>query len=91
MSVFGRVTVSDLAASVRQIVNLLQRPMWANPSTGAVRLVDVVTSVVNLQQLQYVSGVAAPVAGLTLAYDALVINPMRTTWALNVRSRITDT
>ena len=48
MAVFGHVTLKDIALAVRQIVNLLQRPIWMNASTGAVRSVDTVATVTTI-------------------------------------------
>lgn len=91
MAYFGRFTVADLAVSLKNILNQIQRPLWADPSSGAVRSVTSVTTVTALTQQNYVSAIVAPSAGLALAYDAMVIQPMKIAYGLNVRSRITDT
>jgi len=90
MAHFGRFTVADLAVSLKHILNLIQRPLWADPSSGAVRSVTAVTTVSTLTTQQYMSASAVPSAGLALAYDATVLNAMKNSYALNVRSRITD-
>jgi hypothetical protein len=91
MSAFGKFTLSDVAIAVKNILGMLQRPLWADPISGAVRQVAAVTTVTSLTTQVYVSAAAAPSAGLATAYDAMVINPMRMSYALNVRSRIKDT
>lgn len=90
MANFGKFTLVDMALSLREILNLVQSPMWSDPSTGAIRSVASVTTVSTLTTQQYMSAVAAPSAGLALAYDAAVINAMDISYALNVRSRILD-
>jgi predicted anti-sigma-YlaC factor YlaD len=90
MAAFGKFTLADIPVALKNIVSMLQRPLWADPSSGAVRSVTLVTTVSTLTVQQYMSAFAAPSAGYALAYDAAVINPMRISYALNVRSRIKD-
>lgn len=90
MANFGKFTVAELAVSIKNIINLMQRPLWMDPSSGAVRSVSNLVTLSTLTTQQYMSAVAAPSAGLALAYDATVLNAMKNSYALNVRSRIKD-
>jgi len=91
MAHFGRFTVADLAVSLKNILGLIQRPLWADPSSGAVRSVSNVVTLSTLTSQQYMAANVAPSAGNALVYDATVLNAMRISYAVNVRSRIKDT
>ena len=84
MSFFKEIKISDFAVALKNIINLLQRPLWINPTTGNIRLVETLTTVTTVSTvttLTQVGGVAA--------IDAMINAPLEISWQMNVRNRIT--
>lgn len=95
MAYFGSITIKDIIVHLKQIINVLNRPSWQNPTSGAIRLVDTLTTCSTVTTLTNTVGIcpstAAPgaaAAGLAV-WDAMTTIPMRSEWALNVRRNIT--
>ena len=84
MSYFKDLTI-DVSIALKNIVNLLNRPIWVNPVTGSVRL-DTVAAVTTVTTCSSVTNAAA-LGGLA-PNEMLYQTPMRSCWALSVRSRI---
>jgi len=90
MSAFGKVTLGDIGLQLRNILILVARPLWMNPATGGVRLVDTVTTVTTVSTVTAVTSVTSltQINGIT-ASDAMIVVPLRSQYFQNVRPRIT--
>ncbi len=76
--------IKDMAASLRNIFNVLVRPLWVNPSTARVR-VDVEAG--TLTTVSTVTSVSQ--VGAFDAKQGILTSLDRTNWAENVRRCIT--
>ena len=83
MSYFKKFTLSDIGLFLKNIINQLQRPIWMNASTGAVRSVDTVTTVTTAASVTNVGTIGSIVQTIPL-----LDLPMRAAWAASVRARI---
>jgi hypothetical protein len=92
-------TIKDVFAALKQILNVLTRPLWMNETTGAIRQIDniaagaITASIAASQTLATVTTVSTVTTltqiGGIAAYDSLLIIPMRQNWQLSVRNKIT--
>lgn len=82
--------LGDIAIAVRSLLAAIVRPMWTNPSTGAVRTEigsGVVTTVTTVTTCSTVTTLSQ-LGGMAIK-DVMVDHLMRSSWALNIRPRIT--
>lgn len=82
----------SIIAYLKNVLSAINRPLWMNVSTGAIRTVDTVSTVASIT-----AGTITTVSTLTsmtqiggiAAYESMLIIPMRNNWANLVRPRIT--
>lgn len=81
------VDLEDVYAALQLIANLLKRPLYMDPATGATRVSGTATvTFASNQDIRTVTGLTN-VGGFSAA--ALWSDSMRSNWAVNVRGRIT--
>ena len=96
--------ISDINLAFKQIINLLNRPIWLNPANGCLKIdpatvvasvtgVTTVTTVTTVSTVTSVTGVTNlktfGANGMADGEFNLCQTLDRIDWALNVRSRIT--
>lgn len=86
--------IEDICGFLRQIVNMLSRPVWINPSTGVLRTEG--TSTVSIAATQTLNAVTTVATVTTMtqiggipAVDSMLYLPTRQLWATAIRTRIT--
>jgi hypothetical protein len=103
MSYIGSGFLSDIALSLKQLLNAVVRPIWIDPTTGRpninnITLVGTVTTVTGVTGVTTVTTVAdvtrinnvGPAAGTQQsALYVQLYDISRQNWSLTVRARIT--
>jgi K+-transporting ATPase A subunit len=80
-----RATITDVYMGLKYMINLIQRAIWLNQS-GQVRCSidgtnNTVISSGTVTTVNQFSGIAN--------YESSIIEPLKMTWALNIRGRVT--
>lgn len=87
------ITIEDVYAALKVMINLLSRPMWVEPGTGRVRVSDevVATHAVTLTGTTLTSGTLTTLTQLGgfPTKDTLLNHEKKIAWSLGVRNRIT--
>jgi len=87
---------NNIVTYLKNVLNAINRPLWMNATTGAIRTVDTVTTVASITAVTTVASITAvttvtsmtQVGGIA-AYESMLIIPMRNNWANLIRPRIT--
>ena len=79
--------ITEVFAALKQIFNILSRPLWMNPTNGRVR-VDIENSASIATTISSGTVTTLTQIGGIVAFDSLMMMPMKETWALCVRRNI---
>jgi hypothetical protein len=98
MAFFKEITIGDVAVFLKNIINLLQRPIWTNPATGNISTVDTVTGATTFQtvntltkigELEVINPEDETITGVGAeAKDAMLFVALGNVWRFSVKNKI---
>ena len=93
MAYIGKITIQNIHLAFKQLLNILQRPSWQDPTTKGIKSVTTVTGVTAVTTVTTVATVTT-VTGITnigavSAYGNLIFQTQRNNWANSIRIKIT--
>ena len=91
------VSLLDVYLALKTIINLLERPIWTYPVTGALRtilqtsagVVDTLSAVTTVTDVTRLNNFGATSGTAQNALYTLVFSTEKINWALNIRAKIT--
>jgi len=97
MAFFKEITIGDVAVFLKNIINLLQRPIWTNPTTGNISTVDTVTTtrfstattLTKIGEPEVINPEDGTITGVGVeAKDAMLFVALGNVWKFSVKNKI---